>query len=133
MANDWSRAAVEIILKDRHLNYSTVNSRQLNGLNESQLMAYRLMIVPGGNFIAIGNGLTSSTTAHIHNAAAGVHRAKSGIRDPFTLGILSAPACGGLEGVKRKVRWTFRSPETRSAVRDGQSEARGRGPPQDGR
>src|SRR5437868_561405 len=37
--------------------------------------------------------------------------------------MFSAPACGGLEGVKRKVRWTFRSPETRSAMRDGQSEA----------
>jgi glutamine amidotransferase-like uncharacterized protein len=64
-------AAVETILKDRHLKYSTVNSRRLNGLSESQLMAYRLMIVPGGNFIAIGDSLTSSTTANIHNAVQG--------------------------------------------------------------
>jgi len=68
-ANDV--AAVETILKNRHLNYSTVNSRRLNGMNESQLMAYRLMIVPGGNFIAIGDSLTSSTTANIHNAVQG--------------------------------------------------------------
>ena len=50
--------AVEAILKDSHLKYSTVNSRQLNGMSESQLMAYRLMIVPGGNYITIGNSLT---------------------------------------------------------------------------
>jgi glutamine amidotransferase-like uncharacterized protein len=68
-ANDV--AAVETILKDDHLGYSTVNSRQLNGMSESQLMAYRLMIVPGGNFIAIGNNLTPSTTSNIHNAVQG--------------------------------------------------------------
>jgi hypothetical protein len=68
-ANDV--AAVETILKDDHLGYSTVNSRQLNGMSESQLMAYRLMIVPGGNFIAIGDSLTPSTTANIHNAVQG--------------------------------------------------------------
>ena len=68
-ANDV--AAVETILKDSHLKYSTVNSQQLNGMNESQLMAYRLMVVPGGNFIAIGDSLTPSTTANIHNAVQG--------------------------------------------------------------
>ncbi len=64
-------AALETILNDNHLNYSTVNSSQLNDMGESQLMAYRLMIVPGGNFIAIGDSLTSSTTANIHNAVQG--------------------------------------------------------------
>ncbi len=64
-------AAVETVLKDSQLDYSTVNSRQLNGMSESQLVGYRLLIVPGGNFIAIGEGLTSSTTANIHNAVRG--------------------------------------------------------------
>src|ERR1700730_1413203 len=68
-ANDV--AAVEAILTDNHLDYATVNSSQLNGMSASQLMAYRLMIVPGGNFIAIGDGLTSSTTANIHSAVQG--------------------------------------------------------------
>jgi len=58
-ANDVT--AVETILKNRHLKYSTVNSWQLNGMSESQLMSYRLMIVPGGNYITIGNGLTPGT------------------------------------------------------------------------
>src|SRR6185503_12238076 len=44
-AND--ARAVEAILKGKHLRYSTVTSRQLNGMSESQLLAYRLMIVPG--------------------------------------------------------------------------------------
>jgi glutamine amidotransferase-like uncharacterized protein len=60
-------AAVETILKSNHLNYSTANSFQLNEMGESQIRGYRLLIVPGGNFIDIGNGLTSNTTAKIRN------------------------------------------------------------------
>ena len=37
-------------------------------MSESQLSVYRLLIVPGGNFEQIGNGLTSSTTANVRNA-----------------------------------------------------------------
>ena len=34
----------------------------------SQLRKYRLLIVPGGNFIHLGNSLTPTTTANIRNA-----------------------------------------------------------------
>jgi glutamine amidotransferase-like uncharacterized protein len=61
-------AAVETVLNSNHLNYSTANSSQLNNMPESQLRGYRLLIVPGGNFIDIGNSLTSSTTTNIRNA-----------------------------------------------------------------
>jgi glutamine amidotransferase-like uncharacterized protein len=61
-------AAVETILSSNHLNYSTVNSSQLNEMSESKIRGYRLLIVPGGNFIDIGNSLTSNTTANIRNA-----------------------------------------------------------------
>jgi len=64
-------AAVEKILKSNGLKYSTVNSEQLNRMSQSELMAYRLMIIPGGNYINIGNGLTTNTTANIHNAVQG--------------------------------------------------------------
>jgi glutamine amidotransferase-like uncharacterized protein len=64
-------AAVETILRDNQHSYSTVNSRQLNSMAESQFMAYRLLIIPGGNYIDMGNGLTSNTTANIHNAVQG--------------------------------------------------------------
>jgi glutamine amidotransferase-like uncharacterized protein len=60
--------AVETILNTNHLDYSTVNSSQLNGMRESQIRGHRLLIVPGGNFIHIGNSLTTSTTANIRNA-----------------------------------------------------------------
>ncbi len=61
-------AAVEKILTSEQLNYSTVNSPQLNRMSESQIQKYRLLIVPGGNFEHIGNSLTSSTAANIHDA-----------------------------------------------------------------
>ncbi len=58
-------------MRDCHLDYSTVNSRQLNDMSESQLAAYRLIIIPGGNFIEMGDGLASSTVMNIHNAVQG--------------------------------------------------------------
>ena len=61
-------AALEKVLRSEHLNYSTVNSPQLNGMSESQIREYHLLIVPGGNFEQLGNSLTSSTTANIRNA-----------------------------------------------------------------
>src|SRR6266700_691668 len=63
--------AVEAVLEDRHLKYTTVNSQQLNGMSEAQLMPYRLMIVPGGNYLTIGNSLTPGTATNIHNAVQG--------------------------------------------------------------
>jgi glutamine amidotransferase-like uncharacterized protein len=60
--------ALEKILGSEHLNYSTVNSPELNGMSESQIREHRLLIVPGGNFEHIGNSLTSSTAANIHNS-----------------------------------------------------------------
>jgi len=63
--------AVETILEAGHLDYCTMNSRQLNGMSESQLMGYRLIIVPGGIYTDMGHGLASNTTANIHNAVQG--------------------------------------------------------------
>src|SRR5947209_6990450 len=63
--------AVETILRDCDLEYSTVDSRQLNGMSESALMTHRLLIFPGGNYIKMGDSLTPSTTANIRNAVQG--------------------------------------------------------------
>lgn len=65
-ANDV--AAIETILNSSHLSYSTVNSFQLNTMAEPQMSVYRLLIVPGGNFIDMGNSLTESTDANVRNA-----------------------------------------------------------------
>src|ERR1700732_5110120 len=40
--------AIEEILRTNRLNYSTVNSSQLNEMGELQMRGYRLLIVPGG-------------------------------------------------------------------------------------
>ena len=61
-------AAVESILNEQHLQYSTVNSVELNNMSESRLRSYRLLIIPGGNYIAMGNGIMPSTTAKIRDA-----------------------------------------------------------------
>jgi glutamine amidotransferase-like uncharacterized protein len=60
--------AMEKILSSGRLPYSKVNSSRLNRMSESQIREYRLLIVPGGNFVRIGNWLTSGTAAHIRNA-----------------------------------------------------------------
>ena len=45
-----------------------VNSAELNKLDTSQLKKYRLIIIPGGNFIDIGKSLTTETTGNIQKA-----------------------------------------------------------------
>jgi|SRR5579883_3283035 len=63
--------ALESILDEQHLPYSTADSRQLNALDESQLRRHRLLIVPGGNFLNIGSGLTAATADNIRRAVHG--------------------------------------------------------------
>jgi glutamine amidotransferase-like uncharacterized protein len=64
-------AAVKAILRDNKLGYATANSAQLNSMGDSALRAYRLLIVPGGNFITMGDSLTPATLASIHGAVQG--------------------------------------------------------------
>lgn len=61
-------AAVEAVLASLKLNYRTVDTSHIEGMSESNLAAYRLLIVPGGNSITIGNNLSRSATTNIHNA-----------------------------------------------------------------
>jgi glutamine amidotransferase-like uncharacterized protein len=61
-------AALETILQNAHLDYSLANSSRLNKMSEAQFERHRLLIIPGGNFIDIGNGLTPATTTNIRNA-----------------------------------------------------------------
>jgi hypothetical protein len=60
--------AVEAVVSSKLLAYHTVNSSQLNAMSASQLMAYRLFIVPGGNSIIIGNNLSSKATTTVRYA-----------------------------------------------------------------
>jgi glutamine amidotransferase-like uncharacterized protein len=61
-------SAVEAILSSNKLSYATANSSQLDDMSQSQLASYKLFLVPGGNSITIGQGLTSTATNNVHNA-----------------------------------------------------------------
>lgn len=61
-------AAIETILDNNNLGYATVNSSELNRMSEPQLRKYRLLIVPGGNFIDMGKSLAPAATANTRNA-----------------------------------------------------------------
>ena len=58
-------SAVESVLNTLKLKYATANSSQLNAMTETKLKAYKLLIVPGGNSITIGNNLSKATTAMV--------------------------------------------------------------------
>jgi hypothetical protein len=60
--------AVESVVKAKGLAYHTANSSQLDGMSQSQLLAYKLFIVPGGNSITIGNNLSSKATTTVRDA-----------------------------------------------------------------
>jgi glutamine amidotransferase-like uncharacterized protein len=61
-------AAVQDILAKRHIGYSRVDSDRLNAMSEAELRARRLLIVPGGNYITMGNSLSPATATRIHDA-----------------------------------------------------------------
>jgi glutamine amidotransferase-like uncharacterized protein len=60
-------AAIETILDTTRLTYATVTSTELNAGAGDTLRRHRLLIIPGGNFVAIGNSLTPGTTATIRS------------------------------------------------------------------
>lgn len=64
-------AAIETILRRRHLEFATVTSAELNAMSETGLRACRLLIVPGGNFVEMGQGLTSATAKNVQSAVRG--------------------------------------------------------------
>ena len=67
--------ALEGVLATLNIKYATADSTQLNAMSEPELGGYKLIIVPGGNSITIGESLTAQTASFIHGAveAYGVH------------------------------------------------------------
>lgn len=63
--------AVEEILIRLRLPYITLNSHDLNQLKSSEFDSFRLIIVPGGNYIEMGNSLNPNTTAAIQKSVHG--------------------------------------------------------------
>jgi glutamine amidotransferase-like uncharacterized protein len=60
--------AIKNILSSNDLDFELINADQLNGLDTNQLSKYKLIIIPGGNFIEMGKNLTTETTRIIQTA-----------------------------------------------------------------
>jgi glutamine amidotransferase-like uncharacterized protein len=60
--------AVEKVLEASHLDYVTADSAELNKMETAEIRGHRLLIIPGGNFVVMGNSLSSATPARIRNA-----------------------------------------------------------------
>jgi len=63
-----SVTALRAVLEDNHLTYQAVSSAELNRMDEATLQRHRLLIVPGGNFIDMGNGISKEAALHVRNA-----------------------------------------------------------------
>jgi hypothetical protein len=60
--------AIEAILRAQHLSYATGGSATLNAMPPAEFRRYRLLIIPGGNYITMGNSLTPTATANVREA-----------------------------------------------------------------
>ena len=63
-------AAVESLVGSMGLSYHTANQSQFNSMSTSDLLAYKLFLMPGGNAISISSYLSKTATANLHNAIA---------------------------------------------------------------
>jgi hypothetical protein len=67
-------AEIAKILDEKGIAYDTADSGELNKMSEQQLLGYRLIIFPGGNYITMGDHLSAETTQRVRNAVQrGVH------------------------------------------------------------
>ncbi|MES1213450.1 MAG: BPL-N domain-containing protein [Singulisphaera sp.] len=64
-------AAIATILKEHGFDYATANSPQMNAMSVDQLRAYRLIIIPGGNYVVMGDNLTAAAAERIRQAVQG--------------------------------------------------------------
>jgi len=60
--------AIERLLSDHRLPYDTASSFRMNRMSAADLTAYRLLIVPGGNFVDMGHGLAPNAVASLRAA-----------------------------------------------------------------
>jgi glutamine amidotransferase-like uncharacterized protein len=60
--------AIETILRDHGHAYATADAGELNAMSAQQLAAHRLLIVPGGNYVDMGNALTEDAAARVRDA-----------------------------------------------------------------
>ncbi len=61
-------AAIAVLLEKSRISYATADSPQLDAMSAARLRAYRLIIVPGGDFTRIGMGLRKDTATRLRDA-----------------------------------------------------------------
>jgi glutamine amidotransferase-like uncharacterized protein len=67
-ASPSSVSALRAVLEAHHLSYVTVTSAALDRLDAAALRQHRLLIVPGGNFVDMGEGISRETALRIRTA-----------------------------------------------------------------
>ena len=60
--------AWQSVLERRHLSYECVDSAELNAMTAGRLRQYRLLIVPGGNYLSMGRSLGAETGPKVRRA-----------------------------------------------------------------
>jgi glutamine amidotransferase-like uncharacterized protein len=110
-ANDV--AAIETILSRNRLAWSTADATRLNDMSGSRLGEHRLLIVPGGDFVAMGRSLGPHAAAKIHAAVQGGMSYLGICAGAFLAGSLAE---GGLD-LTSGVRFRFYSAEERGIRR----------------
>jgi glutamine amidotransferase-like uncharacterized protein len=58
-------AAIKALLRRNALSFATTDTRALNEMSQERLRAYRLLIMPGGNFEVMGNNFSPAASANI--------------------------------------------------------------------
>jgi biotin protein ligase-like protein len=68
-------SAVQAVLSTLGIGYTTADSDQFNAMTKAELGGYKLIVVPGGNSIEIGQSLNGSTAGNLRGAVQqyGVH------------------------------------------------------------
>lgn len=67
-ASRGSVSALRALLEDNHLPYESATSAQLDVMDDATLQRHQLLVVPGGNFEAMGKGISKATVLRIRNA-----------------------------------------------------------------
>lgn len=60
--------AVKDVLAARGLSFETANTTEFNALDTARLRTYRLLIIPGGNFVEMSRSFEPATTAAVREA-----------------------------------------------------------------
>jgi glutamine amidotransferase-like uncharacterized protein len=63
-----SVAALRAVLEANHMAYTTLSSSDLDRMDEAALRQHQLLIIPGGNFVNIGNGISKDAALRIRGA-----------------------------------------------------------------